>query len=203
MTLAPTFRIGVWNAWLLAIFWVVHPWIMSLVDKLVGAGNIRAKMGDLPDHDGQKKSIPIPSLLLIALFIFSIFLPLKTGIAWLIAGIVIYLVGIAVFLSAMITAARTPMGQIFSRGTYRYSRHPMYLSFMLIFIGISVASASWLFLVLSLGWMAFPISQLAREEQACLKVFGKVYDEYMQRTPKWIGIPRPVNTVSESEGPFT
>ncbi len=191
MTLLPTFRLSVWNAWILAIFVLLHPFIMNLVDKLVGTGNINVKMGDMPDHGAEKKPIPLPSLLLIALFVISIFLPLESGSAWLVAGLVIYLVGTSVFLSALITAAQTPMGQVFSRGIYRYSRHPMYLSFLLIFIGISVASASWLFLILSIGWMAFPISHLAGEERACLKAFGTVYDEYMQRTPKWIGVPKP------------
>jgi protein-S-isoprenylcysteine O-methyltransferase Ste14 len=28
------------------------------------------------------------------------------------------------------------------------------------------------------------------EEQGCLKHYGDVYREYMNRTPRWIGIPR-------------
>jgi len=186
----PTLEIGFWNAWILALFMLLHPLIMNFVDKAVGTGNINQKMGDVPAEEGKKRPIPIPTVLLIVLFIYSIFLPLKLGTPWFNVGFAIYLVGIVMFLTSMITAAKTPLGQIFSRGMYRYSRHPLYISFLSILMGISVASASWVFLMLSMGWMFFPISQVASEEQGCLESFENEYQEYMHRTPKWLGIPK-------------
>jgi len=186
----PSFEIGFWNAWILALFMLLHPLIMNFIDNAVGTGSINQKMGAVPAKEGEKRSIPIPSVLLIVLFVYSIFLPLKLGTAWFMVGFAIYLVGIVMFLTSMITAAKTPMGQIFSRGMYRYSRHPLYISFLFIFMGISVASASWVFLLLSMGWMFFPISQVASEEDGCLESFGNEYQEYMHRTPKWLGIPK-------------
>jgi len=186
----PTFEINFWNAWILTLFMVLHPLIMNLVDKTVGTGNINKKMGDVQAEKGKKKSLPIPTVLLIVLFLYSIFLPLKLGTAWFYTGIAIYLVGIVMFLSSIITVSKTPMDQIFSRGMYRYSRHPLYLSFLFTFVGVSVASASWLFLLLSMGWMVFPISQVTSEEQDCLKSFGNEYQEYMNTTSKWLGLPK-------------
>ena len=190
MSLKPVLEIGVWNAWILALFLVLHPLLVNWVDKVIGTGNISQKMGEAPASVGQKIVMQVPMLLLIAFFILAIFLPLRLDTFWFYFGLLIYLFGIAVFLSAIITAARTPIGQIFSEGIYRYSRHPLYLSFLIIFVGISTASASWLFLLLSLGWMAFPLSQVTAEEKECLKVFGVDYQEYKQRTPKWLGLPR-------------
>jgi protein-S-isoprenylcysteine O-methyltransferase Ste14 len=163
---------------------------MNFVDKAVGTGNMNKKMGGVQAKEGEKKTFPIPTVLLIALFVYSIFLPLKLGTPWLYIGLAIYLFGIAMFLSSIITVAKTPVDQIFSRGMYRYSRHPLYLSFLFVFVGISVASASWVFLLLSMGWMVFPISQVASEEQGCIESFGIEYQEYMKRTPKWLGIPK-------------
>ena len=190
MSLKPVFEIGLWNAWILALFLVLHPLLVNWVDKVIGTGNISQKMGEAPASVGQKIVMQVPMLLLIAFFILAIFLPLRLDTFWFYFGLLIYLFGIAVFLSAIITAARTPIGQIFSEGIYRYSRHPLYLSFLIIFVGISTASASWLFLLLSLGWMVFPLSQVTTEEKECLKVFGVDYQEYLQRTPKWLGLPR-------------
>ncbi len=190
VTLIPIFQVGVWNAWIPGLFILLHPYIMKLVDKLVGAGDIDIKMGAMPIESGSKRPIPLPTLLLIALFILSIFIPLKTGTIWILAGLAIYLAGITIFLSAIITAAKTPDGRVFSTGIYRYSRHPMYLSFFLVFVGISLASASWLFLLLSMGWMAFPMSQVSQEELECMSTFGSDYSAYMDRTPKWIVIPK-------------
>jgi len=186
----PTFEISFWNAWILALFTILHPMIIKFVDKAFGNGDINRKMGDVTPNEGEKKPIPIPTILLIVLFFYSIFLPLKTGTPWLFTGLAIYIVGVAIFLSAIIVAAKTPINQVFSQGMYRYSRHPLYLSFLFIFLGIGVASASWLFLLLLMVWMIFPISQITSEEQGCLEIFGVEYQEYMNRTPKWLGIPK-------------
>jgi protein-S-isoprenylcysteine O-methyltransferase Ste14 len=190
MPLIPIFKLGIWNAWILILFLILHPFIMKFVDMLVGTGDINRKMGETLAEKREKRLLPIPTLLLFVLFIYSIFLPLKVGTSWFYIGLVFFVFGMAIFLSAIITAAKTPLGQIFSRGIYRYSRHPLYLSFLILFVGISVASASWLFLLLSIGWMVFPISQLASEEQGCLESFGIEYQEYMNRTPKWLGFPK-------------
>jgi protein-S-isoprenylcysteine O-methyltransferase Ste14 len=190
MSWMPIFTIGFWNAWILTLFMILHPFIMKLVDKAVGSGDINQKMGASPDEQGEKKSFPIPTMLMIALFILSIFIPLMLGRICLYIGLAIYLVGILMFLSAILTAARTPLGRIFSQGMYRYSRHPLYLSFLIVFLGISIATASWFFLLLSMGWMIFPISQVSSEEQGCIDSFGDEYKKYMKRTPKWLGIPK-------------
>lgn len=190
MSWIPAFRIGLWNAWIPSLFIVLHPLIMKLVDNAVGTGNLTAKMGDVPTEEGEKKPIPIPTILLMVLFVYTIFLPLKLGTTWFYVGLAIYLTGIGMFLSAIITAARTPLGKIFTGGTYRISRHPLYLSFLLTFLGVSLASVSWLFLLLSLGWMYFPLSQVNSEEKGCLDTFGVEYQEYMDRTPQWFGIPK-------------
>jgi len=190
MSWIPVFDLGLWNAWIPSLFIVLHPFIMKLVDKAVGTGNINAKMGDIPTEEGEKKPIPIPTILLMVLFVYTIFLPLKLGTTWFYVGLAIYLIGIGMFLSAIITAARAPSGKIFTGGAYCYSRHPLYLSFLLTFLGVSVASTSWLFLLLSLGWMYFPLAQVNSEERGCLDTFGVEYQEYMNRTPQWIGIPK-------------
>ena len=190
MSWIPAFEIGFWNAWILALFIALHPLIMNFVDKAVGTGNIKEKMGDVPADKGEKKTLPIPMLLLIVIFVYSIFLPLRLDTIWFDVGLSVYVVGIVMFLSSIITVAKTPMGKIYSQGMYRFSRHPLYLSFLFIFVGISVASASWPFLLLSTGWMVFPISQVTPEEQNCLELYGIEYQEYMTRTPKWLGIQK-------------
>jgi protein-S-isoprenylcysteine O-methyltransferase Ste14 len=190
MIWVPLFKPGVWNAWVLALFVLLHPVVMNWVDKAFGTGDLSQKMGDVPDEASKKKSLSWPALFLVALFILSIFIPLRLGSLWLYAGLGIYFTGIVIFLSAIITAAKTPVGKVFTQGIYRYSRHPLYLSFFTIFLGISVASLSWLFLVLSMLWMIIPLSQVSSEEQLCFETFGVPYQDYLKRTPKWLGIPK-------------
>ncbi len=169
---------------------ILYPPIMQFIDKLVGTGHINIKMGDIPTDAGVKKPIPFPMLLQYALFIYAIFLPLKLGTTWFYSGLAIYTLGELIFLNAMITAVKTPSGKLFSLGMYHYSRHPMYLSLLFTFVGISVSSASWLFLLFSMGWMIFPLSQVNHEERECAEAFGSEYQEYIRKTPKWLGIPK-------------
>jgi len=190
MSWLPAFEIGLWNAWIFMLFIALLTLILILVGKTVGTENIYKKMGDVPTEKGEKRANAISTVLMLVLFAYSIFLPLKLGTAWSYACLTIYLVGIIMFLSAIITVAKTPMGQIFSQGMYRFSRHPMYLSFLIIFVGVSVASASWVFLLLSVGWMIFLVHQITAEERGCIEIFRDEYQEYLNKTPRWLGIPK-------------
>jgi protein-S-isoprenylcysteine O-methyltransferase Ste14 len=57
-------------------------------------------------------------------------------------------------------------------------------------ISISIMSLSWLFLLIVII-LAIPILIAApAEERYCLNTYGKEYQEYMERTPRWIGLPK-------------
>jgi protein-S-isoprenylcysteine O-methyltransferase Ste14 len=86
--------------------------------------------------------------------------------------------------------AATPYGQPFTRGAYRYSRNPMYVAMFVQFIGTGIAAASWLFLLLTLIIIIALWSVVIVEERTCLKKYGETYREYMNRTHRWIGIPK-------------
>ncbi len=45
MSLLPEFELGFWNAWLLLLYFPLHPLIFLVVDKLVGTGDIMKKNG--------------------------------------------------------------------------------------------------------------------------------------------------------------
>lgn len=190
MSWLPAFKLGLWNAWILMLVLILHPLIMLVVDKAVGTGEIFKKMGDMPIEKREKRNNVIAMTILFLLSAYSIFLPLKLGTAWLYVGLPIWLVGLVIFLIAIVNAATTPMGQVFTKGMYRFSRHPLYTSWSVIFLGVSVASASWIFLLITIVYIILQNSQVDTEELGCLKIYGDAYKEYMNRTPRWIGIPK-------------
>ena len=124
--------------------------------------------------------------------VYSIFLPLKLGTTWFYVGFPIALVGLIMLLTVWVSFATTPFDdEPITTGLYRYSRHPMYLTSFLMDIGISIACASWLFLVLSIASVLFAHIRFAGfEERLCLEKYGDAYREYMDRTPRWIGMPK-------------
>jgi len=84
----------------------------------------------------------------------------------------------------------TPPDRPATEGLYRISRNPIYLSTSLMFIGVGIACASWLLLLLIAISIILQNSLIDAEERWCLEKYGDAYREYMNRTPKWIGIPK-------------
>ena len=190
MTLVPAFEIGVWNAWILMLYYPLHPVLMLLIDKLVGTGGMFQKMGSSPYTKTEKLSFISANVLSFVLLLYSIFLPMKVGSAWFTVGIVIYAFGLIMFLVAIVNIATTPSGEPFVKGLYRYSRHPMIFFSSFTFIGVGIATASWLFLVISIIVIIFFTIYVVAEERGCCSLYGDAYRAYMDRTPRWIGIPK-------------
>ena len=83
-----------------------------------------------------------------------------------------------------------PLDRPATEGLYRISRNPIYLSTFLIDIGIGIACASWIYLLYAMIEIILQHMTLGAEERWCLEKYGDAYREYMNRTPKWIGIPK-------------
>ena len=91
----------------------------------------------------------------------------------------------------IVTFATTPIDkEPLTKGLYRYSRHPMYVTQALIFVGVGIASASWVFLLFTVVYTILSIICAIPEERFCLEKYGNTYREYMNRTPRWIGVPK-------------
>lgn len=191
MSWIPEFEPGIWNAWILMI--IIYPLstpIIMVIDKLFGTGDIFKKMGEGSTNKEANRLNGMYLVIIILLLAYSIFLPLKVGTAWIFVGLTIYLAGLAMFIAAIITGARTPQGQVFTRGMYRYSRHPGYLAMLVMILGVGVASASWLFLLFTAMLAYLQSTFVGIEEEECLEKFGSDYRDYMDRTPRWVGVPK-------------
>jgi len=191
MSLIPAFEIGVWNAWILMLYIPLHPLIMMQIDKLVGTGDIFKKM-ETPTFSKIESKINILSnfVLLFGLFIYSIFLPLQLGTAWFYIGLVLCILGVITWTIAIVNIVDIPLGEPWNKGLYRYSRHPMTRAGYLILVGAGIASASWIFLLFSIVYIILSAIPTIAEERFCLEKFGTTYREYINKTPRWIGIPK-------------
>ena len=49
---------------------------------------------------------------------------------------------------------------------------------------------SWIFIIIAIILIMHQILAMPAEEQYCLKRYGKEYRDYMNRTPRWIGLPK-------------
>jgi len=90
----------------------------------------------------------------------------------------------------LVNWATTPPDKPITRGLYRYSRNPSYVAGIIIHLGVGIAAASWLLLAYSVVYMVGISAYIRAEEEGCLEKYGDSYREYMDKTPRWIGIPK-------------
>ena len=123
--------------------------------------------------------------------IYSIFLPLRLGTIWFYVGFPISIVGLITYTTVIVSFASTPVDdEPLTKGLYRYSRHPMYITQLVMFIGVGIASVSWVFLLFSIVYTVLSFVIAIPEERFCFEKYGDAYREYMDRTPRWVGIPK-------------
>jgi protein-S-isoprenylcysteine O-methyltransferase Ste14 len=66
----------------------------------------------------------------------------------------------------------------------------MYVTSFVFFLGVSVATASWVFLLFTILLIAASFYFAPVEERSCLEKYGDAYRAYMNKTPRYIGIPK-------------
>jgi protein-S-isoprenylcysteine O-methyltransferase Ste14 len=188
MSLIPAFEIGVWNAWIFMIW----PWVATLVVRLVGSDVYRRASGQSEMKTSRRyRVVSSVSMVIDTMAVaYSIFLPLKLGTGWFYAGLAIFLIGLAVLTTATVNFATTPMDVPITKGIYHYSRHPLYLASLLIYFSVGIASASWVFLLFFFVQSVFIRISAVGEERFCLEKYGDAYREYINKTPRWLGLPK-------------
>jgi len=189
MSLIPAFEIGIWNAW-----------IPMLLDVLTFPLFTRIAKGRAPEAEGksqvaamsktEKITLYSSKIIYVPALIYSIFLPLKLGTVWFYVGLPITLIGFITGVIVIVNWANSPRGEPVTGGLYHYSRHPMYVTAFLFFLGVSIATASWVFLLFTIILIGASFYFAPAEEQSCLEKYGDAYREYMNRTPRYLGIPK-------------
>jgi protein-S-isoprenylcysteine O-methyltransferase Ste14 len=191
MSLMPAFEIGVWNAWILqALFFLTLIVPNSLMSK---EGRKRTKRAtESVPLDRTHKILAYSTHVLIMPFtvLYSIFLPLEIGTVWLYVGLAIFALALAMSVITSGNFAATPLDEPVTKGVYRISRHPIYFSGFLLYIGIGIATASWVVLLCAILWIVLFHIVLPSEEHFLLEKYGDSYREYMNKTPRWIGFPK-------------
>jgi protein-S-isoprenylcysteine O-methyltransferase Ste14 len=80
-----------------------------------------------------------------------------------------------------------PTKKVIDAGFYRYSRNPMYLCHLAIFLGEFLLTGYTILLVyLVLAWLGLHLFITQWEEPDLKKRLGKPYSEYLKRVPRWL-----------------
>ena len=188
MSLIPAFKIGIWNAWILQVLFFLTMFIPDIFFSKEQKNRIK-RISSFPPFQKTEKVLAIMThaVIMPAVFIYSLFLPLKLGTAWFYIGLLIFGVALVIYIGVLFNIASTPEDEPVTRGFYGISRHPIYLSGFLMFIGTGVACASWVVILCGLLWIIIWNGITPTEERHLSEKYGDSYREYMNRTPRWIG----------------
>jgi protein-S-isoprenylcysteine O-methyltransferase Ste14 len=174
-----------------------------------------------PDNkQPDRANLPRWMVLLIALFFWVILLPLVfAGIPWAISLLtprygwtdgrpgmwnLLGLIPIALATICLIwlmilhfsrmpkrvQLERTPR-YVLMNGPYRFTRNPMYIAELALWLGWAIFYGSILNLVgFPVGWLVFDLLIVPREERDLEARFGDSYLEYKNKVPRWFGKTR-------------
>ena len=195
MSLTPEFELGFWNAWIITVLGFVLPNIISFLSPRANKEVVSKRMGKFKWSEFGKtfKIVIIITQFIVMPFaiIYSFFLPLKLGTVWFYVGLPVSILGIIMPFIAQVSFATAPLDRPLTTGVYRISRNPEYFSVFLQYLGISITCLSWVFVVCALAWViSFHIEVVRHEEPFLIEKYGDTYKEYMNKTPRWIGIPK-------------
>jgi len=155
-----------------------------------------------PFHEGSIKlwqhAIGIPALANLIVFMFD---PYARGFEFISVAPQAMIVGAMIFNVAalMILSAHLSLGEFWSgdlgtrarhqlveSGLYRWIRHPLYTSFVLIPIGLFLMTGDWLVAVWTLAYVLAVAGRAWKEEEMLLGRLGQSYALYMQRTGRFL-----------------
>jgi len=191
MSLVPVFTIGIWNAWILQSLLFLA---MIIPDFFMGkeARKRSKKLNQFVPLKKAEKLLAFSTHVVImpVVFVYSIFLPLKIGAPWLYGGLPVFAAALVISALAVFNAGATPAEEPVTRGVYRITRHPLYLSGFLAYLGMAICCASWPVLLCAVLWIVFWSLVAPAEEKHLVDKYGDAYREYSNRTPRWIGIPK-------------
>jgi protein-S-isoprenylcysteine O-methyltransferase Ste14 len=138
----------------------------------------------------EKLSDKIYLTLSLASMIYCVFLPLMLGTLWFYTGLAIWVLSEAICLTSFVSFGTTPLNELVTKGTYRFSRNPVCIAGFLTNASIGIVSASWVFLLYAVVDIILMHISIGAEERFLLNEYGATYQEYMDRTPRWLGIPK-------------
>ena len=185
MSLLPELSIGWGHAW-----WFPAAYALITISMVAIYGREFSKrFFRLPISKSIKQKIPVmigATLFGRVLMVYSIFVPLQLNTAWFWTGALIFVICAILSAIAMINFATTPQDQPVAKGMYRTSRNPIQVLAIIMWIGVGIATASWIIVVACLLLAIISYPSFLAQERSCLALYGDAYREYMKSTPRYL-----------------
>ena len=113
---------------------------------------------------------------------------LATGGALALVGIALFVVSVREFRRAGTSVVPgEPSTVLLVTGPYRYTRNPIYISFIIFYFGLAIVLTNAWMLVLLIPLLSVLRRGVVDREEAYLQSkFGEAYRKYQARVPRWL-----------------
>jgi protein-S-isoprenylcysteine O-methyltransferase Ste14 len=122
----------------------------------------------------------------ILLFLYLCFLKINIDSLWFYPGAVIYGFGILLCIVSISNFAKPAKNGINFKGLYRVSRNPIYVSYLIYFLGCVLLTQSSILLALVIIFQVSAHWIILSEERWCVKEFGEEYLSYMEKVRRYV-----------------
>jgi len=140
-----------------------------------------------PMIGAEKAAYWLYQLFTAAIFVCPFFLRVAADPAWLLcAGVSVYALGITACIVSVMNFARPSESGVNRSGLYRLSRNPMYLAYLIFFLGCVLLTASPVLLGLVAAFQIAAHWIIRAEERWCVEQFGEEYLQYMKKVRRYI-----------------
>jgi hypothetical protein len=113
----PAFEIGLWNAWVLQVLFFLTLIVPNILLSEEGKERTKRATESVPYRRTQKIMAYSTHIFIMPFTaLYSIFLPLKIGTAWLYVGLVIFALALAMSVVTSVNYATTPWVSLLQRG---------------------------------------------------------------------------------------
>ena len=151
------------------------------------------------DNPGVTIPPPIPwlGLILIGYGLQQVWvLELPNWSGWAVAGRLVIGVGIAIIVTGWVQFYRAktniqpnkPSSHLIQKGLYRFSRNPIYVSGLLLHLGIGLLTNNlWIVLLVPVSkFLLFDRYIIAREEAYLERAYGEAYLDFKRSVRRWL-----------------
>lgn len=122
-----------------------------------------------------------------AIFVALFFLKIEIDSSvWFAIGVVLYLGGLLLLSRALRDFAAPSKNGLSTTGIYRFSRNPMYVAYLLCFLGIGLLTKSLFYIGLTVLFQTSQHWIILSEERWCAETFGDDYVEYAKQVRRYV-----------------
>ena len=113
---------------------------------------------------------------------------LATGGSLALVGLAVFAVSVREFRRAGTSVVPgEPSTVLLECGPYRYTRNPIYISFVIFYFGLAIMlTSAWMLVLLIPVLIILQRGVVEREEAYLQAKFGAAYGKYQARVPRWL-----------------